>query len=67
LGHVPLEIDEFAQNVLITGFDRSETGGNLIVTSGEVIDLALKGVKRADVFDGGIGDDLGSGGADVAR
>jgi len=36
------------------------------MTSGEVIDLALKGFEGADVFDGGIGDDWRGRGADVA-
>jgi len=36
------------------------------MTSGEVIDLALKGFEGADVFDGGVGDSWGGGGADVA-
>ena len=36
------------------------------MTSGEMIDLALKGFERPDVLHGGIGDGLGGGGVDVA-
>ena len=66
LGHVTLEVDELAQDVLVVGFHRSETGGHLIVTSGEVIDLALHGFECADIFDGRGGDDWGYRRADVA-
>ena len=66
LGHVTLEVDEFAQNALIAGFHRSEPSDDFIMTSGEVIDLTLKGVKCADIFDWGIGRGRGSRGADVA-
>ena len=54
-----MEINELAENVLIVGLHGPEPGGHFIVTSGEVIDLTLKGFKRADIFGGGIGDGLG--------
>jgi hypothetical protein len=56
LGHVTLKVNELAENVLIVGFHRSETGDHFIVTSGKVIDLALEGFEVADIFDGGSGE-----------
>ena len=66
LGHVALKVDELAQNVLVVGFHGSEAGGHLIVTSGEMIDLALEGFERPDILDGRVDDSRGSGGVNVS-
>jgi hypothetical protein len=66
LGHVALKVDKLTQDVLVVSLHGSETTGHFIVTSGQVIDLSLKGFEGASVFNGWIGSEGWGGGVDIA-